>query len=136
MEHQITWDGDPEDASVTTRGIVTVEGLDAWVREVLADPRYRPGFRVLVDYRQLNWGDLSPMDLYERIELYVRDSIRLDHARIAVVMGVPVDFGMARMEQAYVELRPELEIEIGVFFSIDEARRWLSTFPAPAPAAT
>ena len=131
VEYEITWDGDPEDASVTTRGTATVDGLDTWVQEALSDPRYRRGLRVLVDYRQLDWSDLSSADVHDRIELYVKDSVRLDHARVAVVMGAPVDFGMARMEQAYAAIDPELEIEIGVFWSIEKARQWLSEEPAP-----
>jgi glucan biosynthesis protein len=135
MEYEITWGGDPEDASITARGVATVEGLNAWVQESLSDPRHRPGLRVLVDYTQLDWSDLSPTDVHERVALYAKDAIKLDHARVALVMRAPADFGIARMEQAYVELNPELEIEIGVFFSIDAARLWLSTFPAPDPPA-
>ena len=135
MEYEITWGGDPEDASVTARGVATVDGLNAWVQEGLSDPRYRPGLRVLADYTQLDWSNLSPTDVHERIALYSKNAIKLGRARVAVAMRAPVDFGVARMEQAYVELHPELEIEIGVFFSIDAARRWLSTFPAPDPPA-
>jgi hypothetical protein len=131
VEYEITWGGDPEDASVTTRGMATVDGLNTWVQEALSDPRYRRGLRVLADYRQLDWSDLSSADVHDRIELYVKDSVRLDQARVAVVMGAPVDFGMARMEQAYVAIDPELEIEIGVFLSIGNARQWLSEAPAP-----
>ena len=135
MKYEITWGGDPEDAGVTARGVATVEGLNTWVQEGLSDPRYRPSLRVLVDYTQLDWSGLSATDVHERIALYAKDAIKLDHARVALVMRAPVDFGVARMEQAYVELHPELEIEIGVFFSIDAARRWLGTFPAPDPPA-
>jgi hypothetical protein len=131
VEYEITWGGDPEDASVTTRGMVTIEGLNAWVQEVLADPRYRPGFRVLVDSRQLDWGSFSSEDVRKRIELFAKDAVRLGHAHIAVVARVPVDYGMLRMEQTYIKLHSELEIEMGVFLSFEDARRWLSEAPAP-----
>ena len=125
MEYEITWDGDPEDARVTTWGTATLEGLDAWVQEGLSDPRYRPGMHVLIDHRQLDWSNLSPANVHERIELFARDAGRLDSARAAVVMRAPVDFGIARMEQAYIDLHPTLKIEIGVFLSIEDARDWL-----------
>jgi len=125
VEHEITWGGDPEDVIVTTWGTATIEGLNAWVQEGLADPRYRPGLRVLIDQRKLDWSELSLKDVQQRIELFVSETARLDHARAAVVMGAPVDFGIARMEQAYVELHPELKFEIGVFLSIEKAREWL-----------
>ena len=125
MGYEITWGGDPEDATVTTWGTATIEGLDAWVQEGLSDPRYRPGMHVLIDNRQLDWSGLSLEDVHKRVELFVRDAVGLDSARAAVVMGAPVEFGIARMEQAYVEIEPELAIKIRIFLSIEDAREWL-----------
>ena len=125
MGYEITWGGDPEDARVATWGAATIEGLDAWVQEGLSDPRYQSGMHVLIDHRRLDWGALSPANVHERIELFARSAARLDSARAAVVMGSPVDFGIARMEQAYIAMHPDLEIEIGVFLSIEDARQWL-----------
>ena len=136
MGYKITWGGDPEDACVTTWGTATIEGLGTWVQEGLSDPRYRPGMHVLIDNRQLDWSGLSPEDVHERIKLFARDAVRLDSARAAVVMGAPVDFGIARMEQAYVELEPELEIEIRIFFTIEDAREWLRSLPESEPGST
>jgi hypothetical protein len=133
VEYEITWGGDPEDALVTTWGVATIESLDAWVQDGLADPRYRSGMHVLIDNRRLDWSGLSPADVHKRVELFAKNAVRLDSARAAVVMGAPVDFGIARMEQAYVELDPELGIEIKVFFSIEEARKWLRSLPEPEP---
>ena len=125
MKHEISWGGDPEDARITTWGTATLEGLDAWVQEGLSDPRYRSGMHILVDHRQLDWSGLSPANVQERIELFARHAARLDSARAAVVMRSPVNFGIARMEQAYIELHSELKIEIGVFTSIEDARAWI-----------
>ena len=125
MGYEITWGGDPEDVRVTTWGTASIEGLDAWVQEGISDPRYRPGMHVLVDHRRLDWSGLSPDEVQERTESFARDAARLGTARAAVVMGAPVDFGVARMEQAYVELEPALKIEIKIFLSIEDAREWL-----------
>jgi glucan biosynthesis protein len=125
VEFEITWGGDPEDASVTTWGTATAEGLDAWVQEALSDSRFHAKMHFLIDHRQLDWSDLSPNDVHKRVELFARNAVHLDSARIAVVMGALVDFGIARMEQAYVELDPDLKIKIRVFFSIEDAREWL-----------
>lgn len=125
MEHEISWGGAPEDARVTTWGTATLEGLDAWVQEGLSDPRYRSGMHVLIDHRRLDLSGLSAANVHERIELFARSVARLDTARAAVVMGSPVDFGIARMEQAYIAMHPDLQIEIGVFLSVEDARQWL-----------
>lgn len=130
MEYEITWGGDPEDASVTTWGTATAEGLDAWVQEALSDSRFHAKMRFLADYRQLDWSGLSPNDVHNRVELFAKDAAHLDSARLAVVMGTLVDFGIARMEQAYIELDPDLEIKTRVFFAIEDAREWLGEQPA------
>ena len=123
--YEITWGGDPEDVCVTTWGTASIEGLDAWVQEGLSDSRYRPGMHILIDHRQLDWGGLSPADMHERVELFARHAVRLDSARAAVVMRASVDFGMARMEQTYIDLEPELGIAIRIFLSLEDAREWL-----------
>ena len=123
--HEITWEGDPEDGCVTTWGTASIEGLDAWVQEGLSDSRYRPGMHVLIDHRQLDWSRLAPADMHERVALFARDAVRLNSARAAVVMRSSVDFGMARMEQAYIDREPELGIAISIFLSIEDARERL-----------
>ena len=131
MEHEITWGGDPEDVSVTTWGTATLEGLNAWVHEGLADSRFRPGMRILIDHSRLDWSGFTPKDMHQRIELFAKEAGRSGHISAAVVMGAPVDFGIARMEQAYIELHPDVHIDLGIFFSIDEAREWLREEAAP-----
>lgn len=133
MEYELIWGGDPEDARVNTSGVATIEGLNAWVQEGLSDSRYRPGMRILVDHSQLDWGNMSLEDIYRRIELFARDAAYFGKACAAIVMRAPADYGIAKMEQAYIELRPELDIKIEVFFSIDDAREWMRTLP-PADA--
>lgn len=125
MEYEITWGGDPEDASVATRGTVALEGFDAWMQEGLSDPRYRDGMSIIVDHRELDWSDVSLKDVQERIELFRRNTKRVGRIRAAMVMRSTVDFGLARMYEAYVEMQPDLQIEIGVFISIDDAREWI-----------
>jgi hypothetical protein len=130
VEHRITWGGDPEDAGITTWGTATAEGLDVWVQEALSDSRFHAKMRLLVDHRQLDWSGLSSDDVHERVKLFANDAAHLDSARLAVVMGTQVDFGMARMEQAYIDIDPDLKMKTRVFFTIEDAREWLSEQPA------
>jgi hypothetical protein len=125
MEYEITWGGDPEDACVTTRGEASLEGFGAWMQEGLSDPRYREGISFIVDHRELDWSGVSLKGVQDRIELFKQDSNRIGRVRAAMVMRAVVDFGLARMYQAYIELQPDLQIEIGVFTSIEDAREWI-----------
>jgi len=125
MDYEITWGGDPEKATVATRGEASLEGLNAWVQEVLSDSRYHEGMSFILDHRGLDWSGISLEGVQERIELLRQDMIRVERVRVAMVMRAGVDFGLARMYQAYVELQPDLQIEIGVFTSIEDARAWI-----------
>jgi hypothetical protein len=136
VEYEITWGGDPEDARVTTRGEASFEGFVAWMQEGLSDPRYREGMSFILDHRELDWSGISLEDVQERIELFKRDTDRVGRIRAAMVMRSAVDFGLARMYQAYVELQPDLQIEIGVFISIEDAREWIGERKAADAGST
>lgn len=129
MEHEIEWGGDPEDIYVTTRGVATVEGLNAWMQEVLADPRYRPGLRALLDHRELDWSRLNAGEVERRVELVAKDVSRFGDAHVASVVARQVDYGVARMMQSLLDARPELRSRLRIFHSIEEARSWLASLP-------
>jgi hypothetical protein len=138
VEYEISWGGDPEDACVTTRGEASLEGFNSWMEEGLSDPRYREGISFILDHRQLDWSGISLQDVQDRIELTKQDSDRYGRVRVAMVMRAAVDFGLARMYQAYIELQSDLQIEIGVFISIEDAREWIRIRKAAdaGPAST
>lgn len=136
MEYEITWGGDPEDACVTSRGKVSLEGFVAWMQEGLSDPRYHDGMSIIVDHRELDFSDMLPQDVQERLELFRRETNRVGRIRAAMVMRSAVDFGLARMYEAYVEMQPDLQIEIGVFTSIEDAREWLRARKAAGAASS
>jgi hypothetical protein len=135
VDYEITWGGDPEDVSVTTSGRVTIEELDGWAQEVLADPRYRPGLRVLVDHRGSLWDHLTPDDLRRRSELVARDAERIGPHRnqIAMVASRPVDYGLGRMLEMMIEARTDVDFQ--VFYDIDDARAWLREGRSAPPQA-
>jgi hypothetical protein len=134
MEFEIIWGGDPEDVCIRTRGVATVEGFSAWLLEGLNDPRKRSGLRVLVDHRQLDTSGMRYKDVERRVEIAAREKPRFSDAHVAVVVGREVEFGVLRMLESLFEARPELRSILRIFRSIDEARAWLATFPAPEAA--
>ncbi|HEY5159436.1 MAG TPA: hypothetical protein VII83_00035 [Gaiellaceae bacterium] len=134
MEYEIIWGGDPEDVCIRTRGVATVEGFSAWLLEGISDPRKRPGLRVLIDHRQLDTSRMSIEDVERRVEIAAREEPHFDDVHVAVVVEREVDFGIQRMLGSLFEARPELRSILRVFRSIDEARLWLATFPAPDSA--
>ena len=123
MECEIHWGGDPEDVHVVASGRATVDELDAWVQEVLADPRFRPGLRVLVDHRLADLTGLTPDDLAHRADLLARDAERIGHHRVAWVATRKVDFGLGRVLDALIRDRTRFDTEL--FDDVDAARAWL-----------
>jgi hypothetical protein len=123
MDYEIEWGGDPENVLVTTSGRATVEGLDAWVQEVLSDPRYRPGIRVLIDHQKLDWTSMTKDDLRRRARLLLRDKERIGWTRAALVTDRPVDYGLMRMIAGYLGERASFDTDI--FYSFEKARDWL-----------
>ena len=123
MEWEIQWGGDPEDVLVTISGDATVEGLNAWTQEALADSRFRPGMRVLIDHRGASLGGLTSDDMRRRADILAADAERIGLQRVATVVTKPVDFGLHRMLELLSEERRSFTWR--VFYDIEEARDWL-----------
>jgi hypothetical protein len=121
VRYELSWDGDSEDLPVTMSGVAEVEELGAF-REALADPRWRPGLRILIDERQVDWSAMSAADIERRVDLLAR-AMATTRSHTAVVLGRSLDYGLVRMEQALVERRVPLQLE--VFMSLEDARAWL-----------
>lgn len=124
LEYKLTWGGDgPEDLAVTTSGKVTIQGLDEWVQTVLADARYKPNLRVLIDHRNAQWDHLTVGEVRERVDLLTRDEKRIGHHRVAWLVGRSVDFGIGRMMEAFSD--GKLQIATCIFRDVEAARAWL-----------
>lgn len=124
MEYQIVWGGDPEDVLVTTSGDASIEDLHAWVREAMADPRFRDDLRVLIDHTHTRWWALSNEEIHTRAALIAADAEKLGRQRVAFVVGSPVDYGIAQMLRSLIAGSVQFESEI--FDSLSAGRNWLS----------
>lgn len=135
MEHEINWDSNPEDAYICASGLASVEAMNDCQKELTSDPRFRPAMRVLIDHRRVNWSQVTPEDVRNVIDMLVQSAERFGATYCAMVMGKPVDFGIARMQQHYADVDSELQIEFRVFSTIEDARSWLATLPSPPSPA-
>jgi hypothetical protein len=123
VEFTISWDGEPEDVTVTTSGDASVEDLDAMTRAVLAEERYREGLAILIDHSETRWSRLSAQDARRRVQLLERQAEQIGRQRVAFVVSGAADFGVGRMLTLLVEGRADIESRI--FYSADDARAWL-----------
>jgi len=136
VEYEISWGGDPDELHVQAWGLASVEGVAALTADALADPRYRPGMRILVDYREVDWSETTRTDIEERLDMMRRDAPRFDGNKIAIVMGRAIDYGIMRMLHTRAETVLEdagVAVERRPFYSLEEAMAWLSGFAAEGP---
>lgn len=93
----------------------------------LADPRLRPGLRILADRRQATITS-SSVQMRGAVDL-VKDKIsKIGKPKVANVVAKDVDFGMVRMFEMQAESR--LPHDFMVFRSVAEACSWLEIDPA------
>ncbi|HEV2590535.1 MAG TPA: STAS/SEC14 domain-containing protein [Gaiellaceae bacterium] len=127
MEYRIDWNGGAEDVLLTTSGDADVDALDAMVEELLVDPRFREGLKILLDHRKCRWIALETKDVCRRAELQQSKRDRIGYQQIAFVVDAPEEYGMARMLGAFLD--GQVRFVAHAFTSIDEARAWLTATP-------
>lgn len=136
MVGDLTWsvefpEAGPADIVVRTTGIATVAGLDDFTRAAIVDERRRPGMRVLIDHRGLDWTDFRREDVFARSEGIRGYLAEADVSAVAVVVGSSLGYGLQRMLQAYTgEAAERAGVRFGAFRTIAEAEEWLAR-PTP-----
>jgi hypothetical protein len=98
--------------------------LNQWrrvMREVLAHPRFAPGYSFLVDCRTATLVP-STDDVHGVVTFIARQASQLGRGRWAVVAEQPAGYGMARMASA---LGDAAGVSLKAFRDIEAARAWL-----------
>lgn len=128
MDYTVTWGGDPEDVCIALSGVAQADDLDAF-REAVADPRWREGMKVLLDYREVDWTVLSSSEIETRAGLLTAMAEEIGDQRIAVVVEGPANYHVQRL----ITLRLDWTVGFAahVFTSLPEGREWLLRPPVP-----
>jgi hypothetical protein len=123
MEFELDWI-DEKLVVGRTFGPASVKGFEAMFEELIKQPGFGPGLRMLADHRQLDVSTLSVDDIEAIAELRARYASEID-MRSALVVGPdsPLRYGMARMFQAMATAGREVSIRI--FSDYGEALSWL-----------
>jgi hypothetical protein len=109
-------------------GKVTEEEVLAHARALRDDPRFEPGFRQLIDFRDIDRFELTSAGVQHIAQ---RNPFRTD-ARRAFVVAQEEVFGMIRMYWSYAEADPK---QFRVFRAIGPALEWIGLNAAePWPA--
>ena len=132
MEFEFTW----IDSSLVvsrTSGVASAERFSALYEQLVSQPEFGPGVKVLSDHTNL---DVSALTAGE-IQRIAGDRARIVGAlgmRSAVVVGhkSPARYGLARMFEAYGTSQGDGSIK--VFETVDEGMAWLRALDLPSPS--
>src|SRR3954453_16095156 len=131
MHWSVQWGGDPEDVRGTTSGVASVEDLDAMMREVIADPQWREGMKIMLDHTQTDWSGFGVGDLDRRAPLGEEISARIGRQQIAFVVTGLLNQEIGKMLGARLS---DIGFVAKAFVSLAEARDWLREEPDLATA--
>jgi hypothetical protein len=127
VEHDVIWGGDPEDILIRTSGPATVVELNAMVSEMLADPRFKPGLKVLLDHREAGFTGFTTPHIRSRADQAAWQLQQGRPSRVALVFGRDLYLVVGRLLESFISARTS--IPICTFRTLDEARAWLRETP-------
>ena len=117
---------DPETGRVTltATGSIEVRNLQEALREMTEAPEFRPGADIVWDFRKAESQDLSAERLRDLVTFVAGiQDVRGTGYKVAIVVARNVDFGLARMYEAFSD---ELPCELRVFMSLEDAQAWMA----------
>lgn len=115
-------------------GAFTAQDLFGSVRQLVADPDWKPGMVALCDVRRMDRFEADTGDVQRRTALDRSLRDRIQGSRCALVTASEEVYGMLRLYEGFSESWDEEPppAEIGVFRDMAEARRWLGLPPDDA----
>lgn len=124
MEYSIDFGAPPHhDVTITASGPAAGEGLVACIHELVTDPRFRPGARILIDDTELDFTPLQSQDVRTVAQTVIRVDERLGNSKVAIVVPSTLAFGLVRMFEL---LAGEAKVEVSAFYNRDDAAAWLA----------
>src|SRR5687767_3598615 len=124
MEYSIDFGTPPHgDVTIIASGPADPEALVACVNELVSDPRFRSGARVLIDDTNLDFSSLQSEDVRAVAQTVIRVDERLGNSRVAILVSNTLAFGLVRMFEL---LAGDAKVEVTAFYDRDDAQAWLA----------
>lgn len=124
MEFKVNFDHMPDYVFVQTQGEASDRDFDDLITMLVNSPKWVVGTRQLVDHRELIMKNLSSDSMQRIMDIVKKHSKKLGNGRCAFVVKDALGFGIARMYELIGGER--IHIEVGVFYSLNEAVEWLT----------
>jgi len=109
--------------TITLRGQLEVTGTLEALKSLWAEEA-RTGIKAaLWDFREMVAGGVTTLQLREMATRHMRDRPDLPETRAAIVVSRDLEFGLARMVEAFVSEGP---VDMQAFRDFSEASAWLT----------
>jgi hypothetical protein len=113
----------PDYVLIKTQGEASDRDFDDLLTMLVSSPKWVVGTQQLVDHRELIMKNLFSDSMRRIMDIVKKHSKKLGNGRCAFVVKDALGFGIARMYELIGGER--IHIEVGVFFSLNEAVEWL-----------
>ena len=121
MNHKIHIQGNL--ATVRLSRKASVEGFSDTAKAIIASPGWMPGFNILSDYSELDLSQLAGDDMERFAKALSPYRKSLGNGLCACVSTKPLDFGLGRMWEVFMEQHSDLRVCI--FYDLEKAQKWL-----------
>ena len=110
--------------TIVTDGDGDVDGIIAFLKDIISHPQWKPGKHILLDHRALMIDEISAPGIEDVSLYFISIADKLGDGKIALVMNRDIDFGIARAWESITNL--DVDIKIHVFRKLDDAINWLN----------
>lgn len=123
MEFAFEFGGAPQDLTITASGIADVAGYQRMYSELVADPRFRPGFLILVEQSALDLSHCSDDEIEQIAASLAERDWRYPPRAVAIVASTRESSEGARLGIVFLG---GSHSHRRLFTSDEEALAWLS----------
>ena len=109
--------------TISTEGDGDVEGIIAFLKDIISHPQWRPGNHILLDHRALKIDAITESGI-ENVSAYFKSiTDKLGNGKVALVMTRDIDFGIARAWENITAY--DVDTKVYVFRELEKAISWL-----------
>ncbi len=126
MSYRFSFEEDQNVLILVYEGEISPDEEAQVILDTLADPRFKPGAKILVDRTGAHMT-MTPEHVRPQIDLIRRNLAKFGEPKVAIVAAADYDFGMVRMFEMTAE--DEIPHDLMVFRTVEEACDWLGLDP-------
>jgi hypothetical protein len=117
-----------EDLRIHVSGRAESGEFERFYDELVADPRFRPGMKILADFRELDLGQLHAGSIASIGRAVADREEQWGAARYAIVVPNSMAFGLVRMAELTAHLQ---QMTVWPVYTLADAEAWLALDAPP-----